>query len=86
LDDYLLNDIDKTLGLNNKKMIRDEIYKNIQIIGKENSVKMLFKVAEILEKGYMGIPKNSLKAKKFYKYVLSKANKNSLYYMLAKGK
>jgi hypothetical protein len=86
LDDYLLNDIDKTLGFNNKKMIKDEIYKNIQIIGKENSVKILFKVAEILEKGYMGIPKNSLKAKKFYKYVLLKANKNSLYYMLAKGK
>lgn len=86
LDDYLLKNMKKTLGLSSKKEIRDEIYKNIQIIGKENSVKILFKVAEILEKGYMGIPKNSLKAKELYQYVLLKANKNNLYYMLAKGK
>jgi len=86
LDDYLLKDIDKTLGLKNKKMIRDAVYKNIQILGGKNSEKILFKVAEILEKGYIGIPKNSIKAKKFYKYILLKSNKNSLYYMLAQNK
>jgi cytochrome b561 len=86
IDDYLLKEISRTLGINNIKEIRNEIYKNIQYLGKKNSVKILFKAAEILEKGYMGIPKNSLKAKKFYKYVLLKAKKDSLYYMLAKSR
>jgi len=86
LDDYLFKTIKKELGLNSLVEIRDTIYKNALLIGKKNSTKIIYKVAEIFENGYAGIPKNTLKAKELYKLVLEKGNKNSMYYILAQQK
>lgn len=85
-EDYLLKDMKKSLDIDGVEAINKEVQKNMPYITKENDSKIIFRVAEIYEKGYFGVPVNSLKALKMYKWITGKKDKKNMYTMLAKNK
>ena len=85
-EDYLLEHVKTSLGIDGVDAINKEVQKNLLLINENNSAMMLFRAADIYENGYFGIKKEPEKAKHFYQLVIDKNDTKNMYYMLAKNK
>jgi len=85
-EDYLLEHVKTSLGIDGVDAINKEVQKNLLLINESNSAMMLFRAADIYENGYFGIEKELEKAKYFYQLVIDKNDTKNMYYMLVKNK
>jgi hypothetical protein len=85
-DRYLMKDIEDGLGIKTQEEYDKEVAKYLPLIGKGNSCRILYKTADIYEKGYCKIPINKARAAKLYGYAKEVCDKNSLYGRLLENK
>lgn len=85
-DEYLMKDINDALGIKTQEDYDKEIAKYLPMINEKNSCKILYKSAEIYEKGFCKIQKNSERAKELFGYAKKVCDPKSLYGTLLKNK
>ncbi len=85
-DEFLMKDIKEALDINTQADYNKEIAKYLPMINAENSCRILYKSAEIYEKGYCNIPVNKDKAQELFGYAKKTCTPKSLYGVLLKNK
>jgi len=85
-DRYLMKDIEDGLGIKTQKEYDQEVAKYLPLINKKNSCRILYKSAEIYEKGYCKIPINMDKAKELYGYAKKVCKPDTFYGILVQNK
>ena len=85
-DEFLMKDIKEALDINTQSDYNKEIAKYLPMIKADNSCRILYKSAEIYEKGYCNIPANKDKAQELYGYAKTQCDPKSLYGVLLKNK
>ena len=85
-DEYLLRDLKEALDIKTQAEYNKEVAKYLPLITDSNSCRILYKSAEIYEKGYCDIPMNKDKAKELYGYAKKTCDPKNLYGVLLKSK
>lgn len=85
-DEYLMRDLKEALDIKTQAEYNKEIAKYLPLITDSNSCRILYKSAEIYEKGYCDIPMNKDKAKELYGYAKKACDPKNLYGVLLKSK
>lgn len=84
--EYLLQDLQSSLGIATQVEYDKEIAKYLPMINSSNSCRILYKSAEIYEKGYCKILVNKNKAQELYTYAKTVCDPKSMYGVLLKNK
>lgn len=85
-DEFLMKDIKEALDINSQADYNKEIAKYLPMINANNSCRILYKSAEIYEKGYCNIPVNKDKAQELYGFAKTACDPKSMYGVLLKNK
>ena len=85
-DDYLMKDITDALGIKTQEEYDQEVAKYLPMIDSNNSCKILYKTAEIYEKGFCKVQKNKERAQELFGYAKKACDPKSLYGALLKNK
>ncbi|NBK98011.1 MAG: hypothetical protein EOM50_08335 [Erysipelotrichia bacterium] len=85
-DEYLMKDINEALGIKTQAEYNKEVAKYLPFIGASNSCRILYKSAEIYEKGYCGIPVDKQRASELYGHAKKVCDPKNLYGALLKNK
>ncbi len=85
-DEYLMKDINEALGIKTQAEYNKEVAKYLPFIGESNSCRILYKSAEIYEKGYCGIPVDKQRASELYRHAKKVCDPKNLYGALLKNK